>query len=610
MKRLLLAAGGVTIAAGLLLGKVARADVISTSVTGPLEWDSGDFLVSASGTVTTQGNAGIDTPGPVSVGTLTNDGTIQGAPGFVNTAGASVTMIANSGNIFGSGAGLNIGIFNLGTASIGTIANTGTVTGSAAGLINAGTITTLKNLGGGTFSATTSGTGIGINNVSGSIGTLLNLGEISSSVNYGLLNSATITTLNNGGTITGTNFGISNASGATIGSFNNFGTIDNGLLNKGTISSLNNTGVISNPGGLGSAAIANNSGGTLGTITNSGSIEGSISDSSTAALTIDGGTGNTFGMLQGSNANSLGRITNSSSNLAFGSGNINLADTVNLGSFALQNSANLLVNTPIGPVTVTGNVTNAGSVSITGAELSASGTYTQSAGSTLLTHGTLEGDGGIVSNGGTIGGQGTLIGNVTVNGGSVQVGASPDTLTVNGNLSQTGGTLVFEVDSNGVGGFLSSQLDVTGTIALSDVDIVIDFKGIADPAVFFASLGDSTNAILADLFQNGIGGALDPGEILGGGDTFTASAENYTIQNFDIDNDGVVTLQEQADVPEPASIALFGAALFGLSASRRRKRTRNWVCSSVFICFRASCSPIPADCLASDSVTSVSCSSA
>ncbi|MDB5979018.1 MAG: hemagglutinin-related autotransporter protein, partial [Pseudomonas sp.] len=338
-----------------------------------------------------------------SIGTLTNSGSIHGGSvGISNgsssgsNTGISIGTLTNSGSIVGG----NDGILNVGT--IDTLNNSGTIHGDDKGILNYGTITSLNNATDGTISGDNYGiyttghidtlsnsgainagssSGSGIYN-NGSIGTLSNSGTISGA--YGIGNEGSIDTLTNTGTISGSITGIYNY--GSIGALNNSGTISggrsSGIFNPGSIGTLTNSGTLSgrngiwNGGSIGSIgglnnsglitgssyAIYNESGATLGTVTNSGTIAGSIKNYATQDLTINGGTGSTFGILTGSSSgtgvgsDNIGNIYNYRSNVVFGSGNQLLNDNIIVSgdsTFTVSNlAATLQVNNTIA---ITGN---------------------------------------------------------------------------------------------------------------------------------------------------------------------------------------------------------------------------------------------------------------
>ena len=340
---------------------------VTSAVSGVQTWGAGDCTISNSGSIS-GGTPALSIN--ASVGTLTNNGTIAGSEiGLrVVSSADTVTSVINNGTI---SAVYTYAIQNNGT--IGTLTNTGSISANYYGLYNTGTITTLTNEANATISA---GTGI-YNN--GSVGTLSNSGTISGASD-GIQNDSggTIGLLTNSGVITGYNDGLLNL--GTITTLVNSGTIsDNfvaGIYNGGTIDTLTNSGVISgyvalanlgghigalnNSGTISGAsfAIYNQSGSTLGIITNSGLISGDIVNYSNVDLTINGGSGPLVGTLTGANG-SVGTITNTLSNVVFGSGNLLLNDSINVGSNAVNNNgtAVLQVNQP---VTITGNYNQAG----------------------------------------------------------------------------------------------------------------------------------------------------------------------------------------------------------------------------------------------------------
>ncbi|MFJ2367269.1 autotransporter domain-containing protein [Pseudomonas sp. NPDC087697] len=305
---------------------------------------AGVYNTSSIGTLSNSGsitgnNVGIKNSSSGSITSLNNNagGTISsgGSSGIGNTG--SIGTLNNSGTISSS----NMGISNYNGALIGTLNNSGSITGPGAGINNNinGTITSLNNNAGGTIS----GGNTGINN-SGSIGTLSNSGTISGPSTGGINNSGSIGTLSNSGTISGYD----------------------GIYNGGTITSLNNSGLITGTG----FAIYNDTAGTLSTVTNSGTIAGQIRNISTQNLTINGGTGSVFGILTGAgtggvSSSNLGQITNSFSNLVFGSGNLLLNDNINVSGEPTHTVSNLAATLQVNnTIAINGNYTQGSDASL------------------------------------------------------------------------------------------------------------------------------------------------------------------------------------------------------------------------------------------------------
>ena len=170
---------------------------------------------------------------------------------------ADQTSFANSGTLQGDSVGaqgLNIGT-PTGAITVGTVTNSGTIQGytDSVGILvrSAATVTSLTNSG----QVTGGADNAGIKNLGSTITTLTNTasGTISSSSQAGLYNATdtttpgTIGTIVNYGTISGATYGINNAAAngvpSTIGTITNYGTISGttaGIGNNGAIDTLNN----------------------------------------------------------------------------------------------------------------------------------------------------------------------------------------------------------------------------------------------------------------------------------------------------------------------------------------------------------------------------------
>ena len=329
------------------------------------------------GTIT-GGNTGINNAAGL-IGTLSNTGLITGQVGIGIKNDATITRFDNGGMVSGG----NTGLANS-TGLITTLVNSGTIKGTSdAGINNGGTITSLTNAVGGDIHSA----GLGVFNA-GRIDTLVNSGTIAGGVNAGISNGGTVSTItsltnNVGAVIRSSATGVYNSS--TIGTLSNSGTISGvtvaGVANDGSIGTLTNHGVIRSDSGWGIyntgtiSALANTGtitgsiyainnvdpASSLGVVTNSGVIAGNILQASSGDLTINGGTGSTFGTLTGFGG-TIGTLTNTASNVVFGTGNQVLNDNVDVGSHSVMNAAGVLqVNNAI---SITGNYTQAAAATL------------------------------------------------------------------------------------------------------------------------------------------------------------------------------------------------------------------------------------------------------
>jgi len=426
-------------AALAVMAHAAMAQTVS-GPTGPYTWTSGDLTVTPTGVIS--GGTAVTAFG--TLGTLTNNGTISGGNSGILNGVISNGTISNNGIIDtlinnGTISGTALGIANNGT--IGRLINTGLISGGTAISDNAGPIGTLIN------SGIISGNIVDNGNL---IGTLTNSGLIDG----GITSDGTIGILTNSGTISG---GIYNFFG-TIVTLINTGTISGDAIhNSGTINTLTNSGTIT---GIG-FAIFNENSGVLSPITNSGLIAGDIINASSNDLSISGGTGTIFGTVTGFGG-TIGAITNTTSNVAFGSGNLLLNDNINVGGNAVNNTgtAVLQINQPL---TITGN-------------------YNQGAGATLQI--------GVASGATTLGTiTDTGYGRLVVTGNSTIASGSAVTLQSNGYafaagqryvVVDTAGTAVYNPGSlhYSINGYTSN---VTGSVAAngSNSDLVLNVVSAA-----------------------------------------------------------------------------------------------------------------------------------
>ena len=453
-------------------------------------------------------------------GDLTVRGTLNWTGGTMSGAGKTVIAAGGALNINAGGSTVTLArvLENNGTAnwtsgvlyfSVGTINNNGSFTASSSsGLTafgingsgtnafnNAGTFT---NAGGGT-SFTTSSTGVAFNNT-GTVAVLA--GSLS---------------LSAGGTHTGT-FSAAAATSITLSGNHTFQT-SNTFAGSGAMNLAGGTYSLTGDL-LGTLALSS---GTL-TVTSAvnannftmsgGTLTGGADFTVTGTLNWTGGTmsgagktviaaGGALNINAGGSTVTLARVleNNGTANWTSGVLYFSVGTINNNGSFTASSSSGLTAFGINGSGTNAfnnaGTFTNAGggtsfTTSSTGVAFNNTGTvqvqagsvgcvsYTQTAGTTNLNGGTLSSSNTININGGILSGTGTVSASVS-NGGQVSPGASPGTLTIGGNYTQTStGALNIEIGGVAAGSEFD-RLIVTGLATLGGTVRVQLLNGYQPP---------------------------------------------------------------------------------------------------------------------------------
>ena len=216
---------------GIITGTSTSSSGYGINSTGTIGTLTNNGIITGTTTSTYGSGYGINSTG--TIGTLTNSGIITGTTTSTygsgygiynkkNSFDAAIEILLNNGIITGTAStsdnGSGSGIYNEG-GTIGTLTNNGTITGTSTGTYGysygirneGGTIGTLTN--NGIITGTSENrNGHGIYNMNDPIGTLINNGIITGTSNngngYGIYNiDASITELKNSGIITGTSDG-------------------------------------------------------------------------------------------------------------------------------------------------------------------------------------------------------------------------------------------------------------------------------------------------------------------------------------------------------------------------------------------------------------------
>ena len=394
--------------------------------------------------------------------------------------------------------------------------------------------------------------------------------------------SNTSSPMNNRGTLYN-NGRLNNQYSAT---FTNSGALNNaGVLQNHDNSTLNNSGILNSSGDLTSWSTLINSGLLLssgtwtsnGSLTNSGTINAS-GDTHNGGALINNGTLTTSRRLW-----NAGSLTNNNTLTIAGGLLVNYAPLINSGT--LTNNAGGRLNNGVG-ITLDnrGTLTNQGSVE-NGGVLTNSGIVNNSGSmvsyatvtnsGTWNNSGTLSGNGwgnflqtagqttvngkfaqsSIKIDGGSLSGTGSITGNVVIgSAGSVELGLSPGTLTINGDFSSSG-NLLFNLSGADAGA--NDLLTITGKGSFSGGSVQFNFlngfQPVAGNTWKFLSAKTTTGWESLSLTVNG----LDAG--LGWKLADTGSGMGLSIT---------------AAVPEPETYAMLMAGLGLIGGIARGRKSR------------------------------------
>jgi len=150
------------------------------------------------------------------------------------------------------------------------------------------------------------------------------------------------------------------------------------------------------------------------------------------------------------------------------------------------------------------------------------------------------------------------------------VGDPTGALMFDGDYSQTGGEIEFDVDSDGMGGFLESWLDFTegSTVSVNGVDIVLNFDSLGVLSGF-----ETAGLLNIDTFfgDSGSGFLADFGNIFSD-DTFTLEEDGSQVGALTLNGSSGDLESGGSATPEPGTLSLLLAALGAMTLIFRRWR--------------------------------------
>jgi fibronectin-binding autotransporter adhesin len=472
---------------GAIVGNVVNNGTLTFNRTGTLGYAG---AISGSGPVNLIGGATYSFTGDSTYSgatTVTGDLRLVGGGSIVSTSSVTTQGATQAITVSGAGSALSTGSLLMGSTSpngtpVLTIDNGGVVTVTGDARLGNQTFTTSVTL-----------------NMQGA-GSLLDVGgtlfvaQPNSSLAANVTGGATI---RSGAAVIGTTINSGATKQFTLSGAGTTWTNTNGLtLNSGNVSVLNGAQLATGSGTIGgflstARVLVSGVGSTFSSF---GALSVGGANSTNASITLtDGGrlsVGGSFALANGSGSTGILNIGGAEGQAAAAAGMLDAA-TLAFGG----GTGELVFNHTDVDYRFGTAVSGAGTIRQIAGDTNLTGNSAGFAGTTIVTGGALRVNGTLgdatstvnVQTGGRLGGAGTIGGNVNVTDGVLAPGNSPGVLTIAGNLSLTGASLLdFEFgQANVPGGPLNDLIEVGGDLTLDGtINVTQSAGGSFGPGVY------------------------------------------------------------------------------------------------------------------------------
>lgn len=255
-------------------------------------------------------------------------------------------------------------------------------------------------------------------------------------------------------------------------------------------------------------------------------------------------------------------------------GNGGATGTLGTNNVIVDQNARLVVNRS-NEYTLTNTVSGGGSLSHIGTGTTTLGNANTYTGGTILSHGKL-----VAAHADALG-----TGDVTISGGILNV--SVPTLNIGGNVSMTGGSIIFDPrePASGLGRAQgTARMNLMGDFVLGgtasvqlDMYAANDYDYIKCMGSGTFTLADTASLVINVLWEINDTSTFNIDEFFVDFNSLNIDYNLVSITGYDastwsasIANDGTVSFADISNIPEPSSAALIGLAALGLTLRRRK----------------------------------------